>query len=72
MVGSEAVQAAISQTVLFSRSLLRCAALREVIPHSCCPLTGLTQSPEQACFAFLGKEQPFKLVQRLLGDCGMS
>ena len=30
MVGSEAVQAAICQSVLYSRSLLRCASLREV------------------------------------------
>ena len=30
MVGSEAVQALICQSVLYSRTLLRCAALREV------------------------------------------
>ncbi len=44
MVGSEAVQALICQNVLYSRSLLRCAALREVDLCSCCPLINLPHS----------------------------
>ena len=35
MVGSEAVQALICQSVLYSRALLRCAALREVCINPC-------------------------------------
>ena len=37
MVGSEAVQALICQSVLYSRTLLRCAALREVCINSMSP-----------------------------------
>ena len=51
MVGSEAVQAAICQNVLYSRSLLRCAALREVTPDPNCPLTGPSHRTLHTCFA---------------------
>ena len=63
MVGSEAVQAAMCQSVLYSRSLLRCASLREVRAL----LLLSTDNPEtrQGCTpaCILGKDQ---LTQGLL------
>ena len=53
MVGSEAVQAAICQSVLYSRSLLRCASLREVRA----PLVLFIDSPEYYNRCSLGKDQ---------------
>ena len=42
MVGSEAVQALVCQSVLYSRTLLRCAALREVCTTPTFVIMGLT------------------------------
>lgn len=47
LVGSGAVQAVICQNVLYSRSLLRCAALREVVSRPSC-LKNLTSLDSDA------------------------